>query len=99
MLLAKLVQQLAQTLETIERFVNLAAIALGLLQYLALTQGTQIWQSYHGWLRTYSSSVPSEAVVQSVVRAEFFSCAGKVPNCRTLELLLGKSVRRPAYGT
>lgn len=92
-------QQLAQTLETIERFVNLAAIALGLLQYLALTQGTQIWQSYHGWLRTYSSSVPSEAVVQSVVRAEFFSCAGKVPNCRTLELLLGKSVRRPAYGT
>jgi hypothetical protein len=30
-------QKLAQTLDTIERFVNLAGIALGLLQYLALT--------------------------------------------------------------
>ena len=90
---------LAQTLDTIERFVNLAAMALGLLQYLALTHGAQIWQSYHGWLRTYSSSVPSEAVVQSVVRAEFFSSAGKVPHCRALELLLEKSSRRPVYMT
>jgi hypothetical protein len=90
-------QQLAQTLDTIERFVNLAGIALGLLQYLALTHGSQIWQSYHGWLRTYSSSVPSEAVVQSVVRAEFFSLADKVPGCRTLELLLEKSIRCPVY--
>jgi hypothetical protein len=92
-------RQLAQTLDTIERFVNLAAMALGLLQYLALTHGAQIWQSYHGWLRTYSSSVPSEAVVQSVVRAEFFSSAGKVPHGRTLELLLEKSSRRPVYMT
>jgi hypothetical protein len=92
-------QQLAQTLDTIERFVNLAAMALGLLQYLALTHGSQIWQSYHGWLRTYSSSVPSEAMVQSVVRAEFFSLDDKVPDCRTLELLLEKSLRRPVYRT
>ena len=92
-------QQLTQTLDTIERFVNLAAMALGLLQYLALTRGSQIWQSYHGWLRTYSSSVPSEAMVQSVVRAEFFSLDDKVPDCRTLERLLEKSLRRPAYRT
>lgn len=90
-------EQLAQTLDTIERFVNLAGIALGLLQYLALSHGAQIWQHYHGWLRTYSSSVPSEAVVQNVVRTEFFSLADKVPDCRTLELLLEKSIRRPAY--
>ena len=92
-------QQLAQTLDAIERFVNLAAMALGLLQYLALTQGAQIWNSYHGWMRTYSSSVPSEAVVQSVVRAEFFSLDAKVPVCRTLALLLVKSLRRPQYRT
>ena len=92
-------QHLAQTLDTIERFVNLAGMALGLLQYLALTHGAQIWQSYHGWLRTYSCSVPSEAVVQSVIRAEFFGFASKVPNCRTLELLLGKSIRRPIFMT
>jgi hypothetical protein len=90
-------QQLAQTLDTMERFVNLAGIALGLLQYLALTHGAQIWQSYYGWLRTYSSSVPSEAVVQNVIRTEFFALADKVPDCRTLELLLEKSIRRPVY--
>jgi hypothetical protein len=92
-------QHLAQTLETIERFVNLAGIALGLLQYLALTRGAQIWQSYHGWLRTYSSSVPSEAVVQSGMRAEFFAVSGKVRDSRTLEIILGKSIRRPVYMT
>jgi hypothetical protein len=92
-------QQMAQTLDTIERFVNLAGMALGLLQYLALTHGAQIWQTYCGWLRTYSSSVPSEAVVQSVVRAEFFSLASKVPDCRTLEILLEKSIRRPVHMT
>ena len=92
-------QQLSRTLDAIERFVNLAGMALGLLQYLALTQGAQIWQHYHGWLRTYSSSVPSEAVVQNVMRAEFFSLVDKVPYCRTLELLLEKSVRRPEYRT
>jgi hypothetical protein len=92
-------QQMAQTLDTIERFVNLAGMVLGLLQYLALTHGAQIWQTYCGWLRTYSSSVPSEAVVQSVVRAEFFSLASKVPDCRTLEILLEKSIRRPVHMT
>jgi hypothetical protein len=79
--------------------VNLVGIALGLLQYLALTHGAQIWQTYHGWLRTYSSSVPSEAVVQSVIRAECFSLASKVPDCRTLEIILEKSIRRPVYMT
>ncbi len=92
-------QQMAQTLDTIERFVHLAGMVLGLLQYLALTHGAQIWQTYCGWLRTYSSSVPSEAVVQSVVRAEFFSLASKVPDCRTLEILLEKSIRRPVHMT
>lgn len=45
---------------------QIAWIILGFLQYLALTHGAYIW------LRTYSSSVSSEAVVQSVVCAEFF---------------------------
>ena len=75
-----------QAIEAIERFVNLGAIALGLLQYLALTRPVQIWESYQGWLRTYPSDIPSEGVVQSVLKAEFFS-AQKVPACRTFELI------------
>jgi hypothetical protein len=75
-----------QAMEATERFVNLGAIALGLLHYLALTMPTQIWQSYQGWLRTYPLDIPSERVVQSVLQAEFFS-PGKVPVCRTLQLI------------
>jgi hypothetical protein len=83
-----------QAIEAIERFVNLGAIALGLLQYLALTRPVRIWQSYQGWLRTYPSDIPSEGVVQSVLQAEFFS-ARKVSACLTLELIRHRS-REPA---
>lgn len=84
-----------QAIEAIERFVNLGAIALGLLQYLALTKPTRIWQNYQGWLRTYPSDIPSEGVVQSVLQAEFFS-VGKVPACRTLELIRHRG-REPSW--
>lgn len=74
----------------IERFVNLAAIALGLLQYLSLTKPTEALCRYQGWLRTASSETPSEAVVQSVLRAEFYSNARKVPVHRTLSIIRTK---------
>ncbi|WP_207683074.1 hypothetical protein [Desulfonema magnum] len=48
------------TLEAIERFVNLSGIALGLLQYLSLTRGSEVLGKYEGWLRTASSDCPSE---------------------------------------
>jgi len=88
-------KKLAATVLAIERHVNLAAISLGLLQYLALTRPAQIWRHYTGWLRTRSSEYPSEAVVQSVVRAEFFSSFGKVPFYRTLRLIHERA-RTPA---
>ncbi|MCP4052941.1 MAG: hypothetical protein GY739_07730, partial [Mesoflavibacter sp.] len=65
--------------EAVERFVNIAGIALGILQYLALTHADEIWNSYTGWLRTRSSEIPSEAVVQSSIQTEFFSSVWKVP--------------------
>jgi hypothetical protein len=81
-------RKIRRTVQAIERYVNLAGIALGLLQYLALTQAPKVWQSYPGWLRTYSSNVPSEGVVQGVIRAEFFSSlGGKVPVSRTLQTI------------
>jgi hypothetical protein len=83
-----------QAIEAVERFVNLGAIALGLLQYLALAMPTRIWQNYQGWLRTYPSDIPSERVVQSVLQAEFFS-PGRVPVCRTLKLIRQRC-REPA---
>jgi hypothetical protein len=83
--------------EAIERFVNLAGIALGLLQYLALTQTSRIWDSYQGWLRTRTSETPSEAVVQSVLQTEFFSSAWKVPFCGTLRIIQRKMRKHLLY--
>jgi hypothetical protein len=83
-----------QAIEAVERFANLGAVALGLLQYLALTMPDRIWHSYEGWLRTHPSDIPSERVVQSILQAEFFS-PGRVPACRTLRLIRQRS-REPA---
>jgi hypothetical protein len=82
--------KIVETVEAIERFVNLAGIAFGLLGYLALNHASEIWEQYAGWLRTSSSTIPSEGVVQSVIQAEFFSSLGKVPNSRTLQIIARK---------
>ena len=82
--------KIIETVEAIERFVYLAAISFGLLQYLAFTCSSEIWEKYSGWLRTSSSIIPSEGVVQSVIQAEFFSSVGKVPNSRTLQIIANK---------
>jgi len=88
-------QKFEQTVEAIEGFVNLAGIALGLLQHLSLIYTSEIWRSYYGWLRTYSSEFPSEGVAQNVVQAEFFFSRGKVPICRTLRRILKERSKHP----
>ena len=73
-----------------ERFVNLALMAVGILQYLALTWPTHIWQSYTGWLRTYSSEVPSERVVKTVIATEFMNHPRKVRHTGTFQIIRDK---------
>jgi hypothetical protein len=84
-------EKAAAALEAIERFVNLAAIALGLLQYLALTFDSKVWSADKGWMRTCSSDIPSEKIVQDALRMQFFSSIGKVPDCLTLQVIKEKS--------
>lgn len=83
-------EKLSLVIEAIERFVNLAAISLGILQLLAIKFGSEIWKMYKGWLRTYSTELPSEGVVQSVIQMEFFASikTGKVPVSRTLNMIM-----------
>ena len=50
-----------------ERFAMLAAIALGLLQLIALKFSVEVWGQSHGFLRTRSRSLPSERTVKDVV--------------------------------
>jgi hypothetical protein len=63
---------IGQTTDAIEAFVNFGCIATGIIQILALSCHKTIWQRYRGWLRTISSSIPSEEVVQSVVQQEYY---------------------------
>ena len=50
-----------------ERFVMLGAIALGLLQLIALKFSSTLWQQHIGFLRTRSRTLPSERTVKQVV--------------------------------
>jgi len=87
------------SLTAAERFVNLALIAVGMLQSLALTIPTQIWQGYRGWLRTYSSEVPSERVVKNVITTEFMNRPRKLRRTGTFQIIRDKQrtipVRHP----
>jgi len=63
---------IAQAMDAIESFVNFGCIATGILQILSLNYHKTIWRKYKGWLRTYSSSIPSEEIVKSIIQEEFF---------------------------
>jgi hypothetical protein len=57
--------QILAKVEAFERFINLHAIALGLLQVLALELPTQVWSHFPRWFRTLPKhSYPSERIVQ-----------------------------------
>lgn len=63
---------IADATDAIEAFVNFGCIATGILQILALNFHETIWRQYMGWLRTVSSTIPSEEVVRSVVQQEYY---------------------------
>ena len=56
----------------IEAFMNFGCIATGILQILSLNFQERIWEKYLGWLRTVTSTIPSEEVVRSVIQQEYF---------------------------
>ena len=95
-------QQINATLTAVERFVTLAIMAVGILQYLSLTVPTQVWRGHTGWLRTYSSSFPSERIVKTVIATEFFERPRKVRCSRTFQMIHTKKrttpVEHPPFG-
>lgn len=63
--------QVARKVEAYERFVNMAAIGLGLLQMLSLQYADQIWAQLPLWFRTLRKEAgPSEHVVRATLQAE-----------------------------
>ncbi len=52
------------------RYVQLGCIAQGLLQYLSVKFGSQVWQHFNSWLRTmHTDRSPSEMVVGQALRS------------------------------
>jgi len=82
---------IAETTDAIEAFVNFGCIATGILQILALSCHKTIWQKYMGWLRTVSSSIPSEEVVQSVVQQEYFQNFRAFSNDAIYTIIMSKN--------
>lgn len=82
---------IAQTTNAIEAFANFGCIATGILQILAINFHETIWHRYSGWLRTVSSSIPSEEVVQSVVQQEYYHNFRSFSTDAIYRIILSKS--------
>ena len=58
-------EKIERKIEAFERFVNLNAIALGLLQVLAIDLPEQVWTAFPLWFRTLPKhGYPSERIVR-----------------------------------
>ena len=82
---------IAEATDAIEAFVNFGCIATGILQILALNHHRTIWQRYMGWLRTVSSTIPSEEVVQSVIQQEYFHNFRAFSNDAIYRIIMSKN--------
>lgn len=80
-----------QTTNAIEGFVNLGCIATGILQIIAMNFPQTIWGKYLGWLRTVTSTIPSEETVKSVIQEEYFHNFRTFRNSAIYRIIMSKS--------
>ncbi len=93
-------KQVARKVEAYERFVNLAAMGLGLLQMLSLKYAEQVWTRLPLWFRTLRREAgPSEGIVQAVLQAEVYRFFGSNEQGSLLkEILAGRaSLKLPPH--
>ena len=83
-----------QTTNAIEAFMNFGCIATGILQIVSLNFHQTIWGKYLGWLRTVTSTIPSEEVVRSVIQEEYYHNFGCFKNSAIYRIIMSKN-RKP----
>jgi len=86
-----------QTTNAIEAFVNFGCIATGILQIVSLNFHETIWEKYLGWLRTVTSTIPSEEVVKSVIQEEYYHNFRFFSNSAIYRIIMSKSRERTDY--
>lgn len=86
--------KVVQKVEAYERFVNMAAISLGLLQILSLQYAEQVWARLPLWFRTLRKEAgPSEHVVKAVLLAEMDRILGSSGQGTLLEKILATQAK------
>lgn len=85
--------QVSRKVEAFERFINIHAIVLGLLQILALELPQLVWTNSPGWFRTLPKhGFPSEKIVQlSLQHLRLSISARTMPALLLAKLLVAKS--------
>jgi len=83
-----------QTANAIEAFMNFGCIATGILQIISLNFHQTIWGKYLGWLRTVTSTIPSEEVVKSVIQEEYYHNFRSFKNSAIYRIIMSKN-RKP----
>lgn len=78
------------TYKAIEGYVQFSIIAIGILQLISMKFKDMINKSNFRWLRTKSSSIPSEATVAEFMRKTIYSVFTKMPNLRISRIILSK---------
>ncbi len=79
--------------EAYHRFIQLGCIAQGLLQYLSLVYGKEVWSKFRSWLRTMKTdNPPSELVVSYALRASLFEFLADSPPDHELKKILSENM-------
>jgi hypothetical protein len=72
--------QIIEKIKAFERFVNLNAVVLGILQILSLEMPACIWPGFSGWFRSSSNrSHPTEQVVRLTLKQSGSSILAESP--------------------
>jgi hypothetical protein len=83
-----------QTTNAIEAFANFGCIATGILQIISLNFHQTIWRKYAGWLRTVTSTIPSEEVVKSVIQQEYYHNFRDFNDTAIYRIIMSKSKKQ-----
>lgn len=79
--------------EAYHRFVQLGCIAQGLLQYLSIVHGQEVWKQFRSWLRTMNcKNPPSELVVSYALRSSLFEFLANSPQDHKLKKIIADNM-------
>ncbi len=91
-------QQVSRKVEAFERFVNLNAIVLGLLQVLALEMPHQVWALFPRWFRTLPKhGFPSEQIARLSLQHQLHLYLAKNRPSLLLDKLITDKMRAATY--